>query len=144
MDSLTRRFVGYSTDPDDLERLDQLALDCRMSLDYPRGYFMPEIINQIQIQVFGLRVEQSGVVLALSVRWPLTSLALHHGSLSFSKQNWCWNSNCAHMLMAPRTSADVHGYINQSIKIYIAPLQDDSTINDVQLHIERRIPNHDP
>ena len=41
--------VGYSPVPRSGERLDQLAFDCRMSLDYLQGYFTPEILNRIPI-----------------------------------------------------------------------------------------------
>jgi len=41
--------VDDSTVPGDRERLDQLVLDCRMSLDYLQGYVTPEILNGIHI-----------------------------------------------------------------------------------------------
>jgi len=43
--------MGDSTVPGGRERLDQLAFDCRMSLDYLQGYgcFTQEIINRIHI-----------------------------------------------------------------------------------------------
>ena len=41
--------VGDSAVPGWGERLDQLAFDCRMSLDHLQGYFTPEILNNIHI-----------------------------------------------------------------------------------------------
>src|SRR6218665_2614297 len=41
--------VGDSPVPGGRERLDQLACDCRMSLDYLQGYFTPESLNRIPI-----------------------------------------------------------------------------------------------
>ena len=45
--------VGDSPVPGWGERLDQLAFDCRMSLDYLQGYiityFAPEILNRTRI-----------------------------------------------------------------------------------------------
>ena len=41
--------VGDSPVPGGHERLDQLAFDCRLSLDYLKGYFTPEILNRIPI-----------------------------------------------------------------------------------------------
>ena len=49
------------------ERLDQLALDCWMSLDYLQGYFMPEILIRIQIQWLDRQGKRSYVVLPLIV-----------------------------------------------------------------------------
>ena len=46
------------------ERLDQLALDGRMSLEYFQGYFTPEIINRIHIRRFDGPVQRRNVVLA--------------------------------------------------------------------------------
>ena len=41
--------VGDSSVPGGREQLDQLAFDCRISLDYLQGYFTPEILNRIPI-----------------------------------------------------------------------------------------------
>src|SRR6218665_869136 len=74
--------VGDSPVPGSRERLDQLAFDCRISLDYLQAYFTPEILNRIHILLLGGQGQRPGVVWHFQL---LTSLARWHGSLSSFK-----------------------------------------------------------
>ena len=55
--------VGDSPVPGFGEQLDQLALDCRMSL----GYFTPKILNRIRILRIGGQGQRPDAVLAFSL-----------------------------------------------------------------------------
>ena len=55
--------MGDSQVPSSRERLDRIALDSRMFIDYLQGFFTPEILNRIHILGLGGQVQRPGAVL---------------------------------------------------------------------------------
>ena len=99
--------VGDSPVPGGRERLDQLAFDCRMSMDYMylQGYFTPEILNRNPIlqYVIGRARSASWCCSGTSSCWPVWQDDMAHCH-PLNRTNRPSGKELR-MLIAPRTSA---------------------------------------